>query len=104
MFCRTIGEEQPKFSTNIEYKNTLNPYVEGLPKDINDKLTKRYEELFKLFLKHRDKIDRVTFWGASDDLSWKNNFPMRGRTNYPLLFDRQRKPKDAYFAVTGLKK
>ncbi len=93
-----------EISTNIEYRNTLNPYVDGLPKDINDKLTCRYEELFRLFLKHRDKIDRVTFWGTSDDLSWKNNFPMRGRTNYPLLFDRQRKPKDAYYAVTGLKK
>ena len=93
-----------EISTNIEYKNTLNPYVDGLPKDVNDKLTKRYEDLFKLFLKHRDKIDRITFWGTSDDLSWKNNFPMRGRTNYPLLFDRQRKPKNAYFAVTGLKK
>ena len=93
-----------EISTNIEYKNTLNPYADGLPKDVNDKLTKRYEELFKLFLKHRDKIDRITFWGTSDDLSWKNNFPMRGRTNYPLLFDRQRKPKNAYFAVTGLKK
>jgi endo-1,4-beta-xylanase len=55
-------------------------------------------------LKHRDKIDRVTFWGASDDVSWKNNFPMRGRTNYPLLFDRQHKPKNAYFAVAALKK
>ncbi len=93
-----------EISTNIEYKKTLNPYVDGLPKEINDKLTKRYEELFKLFLKHRDKIDRITFWGASDDHSWKNNFPMRGRTNYPLLFDRQHKPKDAYFAVAGLKK
>jgi endo-1,4-beta-xylanase len=92
-----------EISTNIEYKNSLNPYVDGLPKEINDKLTKRYEEIFKLFLKHRDKIDRVTFWGVSDDNSWKNNFPMRGRTNYPLLFDRQHKPKDAYFAVTGLK-
>jgi endo-1,4-beta-xylanase len=93
-----------EISTNVEYKKSLNPYTEGLPKEINDKLTKRYEELFKLFLKHRDKIDRITFWGASDDLSWKNGFPMRGRTNYPLLFDRQRKAKDAYFAVTGLKK
>jgi len=93
-----------EISTNIEYKKTLNPYVDGLPKEINDKLTKRYEDIFKLFLKHRDKIDRITFWGVSDDHSWKNNFPMRGRTNYPLLFDRQHKPKDAYFAVTGLKK
>lgn len=90
-------------STNIEYAKSLNPYTEGLPKDIEDKFTKRYEEIFKLFLKHRDKIDRVTFWGTTDDFSWKNNFPVRGRTNYPLLFDRQHKPKNAYFAVTGLK-
>lgn len=92
-----------EISTNVEYRESLNPYVDGLPKDVNDKLTKRYEEMFKLFLKHRDNIDRITFWGVSDDTSWKNNFPMRGRTNYPMLWDRQRKPKDAYFAVTGLK-
>ncbi len=91
-------------STNIEYAESLNPYTDGLPKDIQDKFTRRYEELFKLFLKHRDKIDRVTFWGTTDDKSWKNNFPMRGRTNYPLLFNREHKPKDAYFAVTNLKK
>lgn len=91
-------------STNIEYAKSLNPYVDGLPKDIEDKFTKRYEEIFKLFLKHKDKIDRATFWGTSDDQSWKNNFPMRGRTNYPLLFDRKHERKDAYYAVTGLKK
>ena len=90
-------------STNIEYAESLNPYTNGLPKEIQDKFTRRYEELFKLFLKHRDKIDRVTFWGTTDDKSWKNNFPMRGRTNYPLLFDREHKPKNAYFAVVGLK-
>ena len=93
-----------EISTNAAYRETLNPYKDGLPKQIEDKLTKRYEEIFKILLKHRDVVDRVTFWGASDDVSWKNNFPMRGRTNYPLLFDRQRNPKDAYFAVAGLKK
>ena len=93
-----------EISTNKEYSESLNPYKDGLPKEINDKLTKRYEELFKLFLKYKDSMERVTFWGISDDLSWKNNFPMRGRTNYPMLFDRQHKPKDAYWAVVGLKK
>lgn len=91
-------------SANATYRETLNPYKEGLPKEVEDKFTKYYEDLFKLFLKHRDKIERVTFWGTSDDESWKNNFPMRGRTNYPLLFDRQHKPKDAYFAIVNLKK
>lgn len=91
-------------STNVAYRETLNPYTEGLPKEVQDKFTKQYENIFKLFLKHKDKIDRVTFWGTSDDNSWKNNFPMRGRTNYPMLFDREHKRKDAYYAVTGLKK
>ena len=93
-----------EISTNAAYKESLNPYKDGLPKEIDDKLTKRYEDIFRILLKHRDKVDRVTFWGTSDDQSWKNNFPMRGRTNYPLLFDRQHKPKNAYFAVAGLKK
>lgn len=90
-------------SANVEYRKSLNPYTDGLPKEIEDKFTRRYEEIFKLLLKHRDKVDRVTFWGTSDDYSWKNNFPVRGRTNYPLLFDRDHKRKDAWYAVTGLK-
>jgi endo-1,4-beta-xylanase len=92
-----------EISGRAEYSDELNPYTDGLPSEIDDKLTKRYEDLFQLFLKHRDKIDRVTFWGTTDDESWKNNFPVRGRTNYPLLFDRERKPKNAYHAVAGLK-
>ncbi len=98
------GARTAEVSASVEYQKKLNPYVEGLPKEIDDKLTRRYEDLFRLFLKHRDKIERVTFWGTSDDESWKNNFPVRGRTNYPLLFDRSHKPKQAYYAVTALKR
>lgn len=50
-------------------------------------------DLFALFLKHSDNISRVTLWGVSDGSSWKNNFPVRGRTDYPLLFDREYQPK-----------
>lgn len=85
------------------YQKELNPYTDGLPKEVDDKLTKRYEDLFKMLLKHHDIVGRVTFWGVSDDLSWKNNFPVRGRTNYPLLFDRQRQPKNCYKAIAALK-
>lgn len=92
-----------EISTNAEYQESLNPYKEGLPKEIDDKLSRRYEELFKLFLKYKDDIERVTFWGVSDDLSWKNDFPVRGRTNYPLLFDREHKPKNCYHALAALK-
>jgi endo-1,4-beta-xylanase len=76
-----------------------NPYTAGLPDDMQKALAKRYAEIFKVFLKHKDLITRVTFWGVTDRLSWLNDFPARGRTNYPLLFDREGKPKPAFDAV-----
>jgi endo-1,4-beta-xylanase len=81
----------------------LNPYVNGLPDSVQRQLAMDYENLFRLFLKHKDKIDRVTFWGVNDGQSWLNGWPVRGRTNYPLLFDRQFKPKLAYYKVIELK-
>lgn len=93
-----------EISTRFEYKPERDPYIKGLPKDVEEKLAKAYESLFKILIKHRDKVDRVTFWGVSDDASWLNDFPIKGRTNYPLLFDRQQQPKPAYFRLLDLKR
>jgi len=76
-----------------------NPYTAGLPEEMQQKLAARYADLFKVFVKYRGAITRVTFWGVTDGDSWLNNFPTRGRTNYPLLFDRQGYPKPAFDAV-----
>jgi len=91
-------------STRFDYTPERDPYIQGLPKNIEEKLAKRYEDIFKLYLKHRDKIDRVTLWGTADNETWLNDFPIKGRTNYPLLFDRGFKPKPAYFRLLDLKK
>lgn len=80
-------------SSNFEYQKKMNPYTEGLPDSVNAVFEKRYLDFFRLFLKHKNVISRVTFWGVNDALSWKNNFPVRGRTDYPLLFDRKNQPK-----------
>ena len=77
----------------------MNPYVNGFPDSEQQKLAQRYSDLFTLFARHSGEIERVTFWGLDDGQSWLNNFPVPGRTNYPLLFDRQDKPKPAFFAV-----
>ena len=76
-----------------KYKKELNPYINGLPEEVSIQLGNRYIDLFKLYLKYADKISRVTLWGVSDKDSWLNNFPIQGRTNYPLLFDRNYDPK-----------
>jgi endo-1,4-beta-xylanase len=85
-----------------KYADKLNPYVDGLPKEVEQQQIDRYKRFFELLLKHRDKIERVTFWGMHDGESWKNNFPVRGRTNYPLLFDRNLNKKPVYDAVAAL--
>jgi endo-1,4-beta-xylanase len=85
-------------------KAALNPYADGLPNDIQEKLAKRYAELFAVFLKHKDVVNRVTFWGVSNGDSWLNNWPIRGRKSYPLLFDRERKPTTAFDAVIAVPK
>jgi endo-1,4-beta-xylanase len=80
-------------STKFEYDKKLNPYMNGLPDSVATALHNRYADFFRLFLKHRDKISRVTVWGVSDAQSWRNNWPIKGRTDYSLLFDRDLKPK-----------
>jgi endo-1,4-beta-xylanase len=86
-------------STNFEYQKKLNPYANGLPDSVNTIFENRYLEFFKLFLKYKDVISRVTLWGVSDAQSWKNNWPIRGRTDYPLLFDRKFQAKPVVYKI-----
>jgi endo-1,4-beta-xylanase len=86
-------------SLNIQQNEKLNPYAKGLPDAVQQALAKRYGDLFAVYWKHRDLINRVTFWGVTDADSWLNNWPVRGRSSYPLLFDHDGKPKPAFEAV-----
>ena len=83
---------KPQFQLE-EFETYLDPYKNGLPSDVEAQLNARYKALFELFYAKRDKIDRVTFWGLHDGMSWKNDYPIPNRTNYPLLWDRNLNPK-----------
>ncbi len=101
-----IGQNMtdPQFKLE-EFRTFFDPYYDGLPENISRHLAARYAELFEIFYDRKNKIDRVTFWGLHDGMSWKNDYPIPGRTNYPLLYDRNRKPKlarDAVLKVPGL--
>lgn len=89
---------EPQFQLE-EFKEYLDPWRRSLPDSVQQALTARYAELFGIFYRKRDKIDRVTLWGVHDGMSWKNDYPVPNRTNYPLLFDRTRRPKPALDAV-----
>ena len=58
----------------------------------------RYRQIFECFRKeaHRGILQDVVLWGVTDRFSWKNNFPVHGRTDAPLLFDTEGKEKPAF--------
>jgi Beta-1,4-xylanase len=87
---RDVGAD---IATNFDYQKELNPYTESVPDSASLAWNNRMDDFFQLFLKHSETVSRVTMWGISDGDSWKNNFPVRGRTDYPLLFDRQYQAK-----------
>lgn len=78
---------------NFEYQQRFNPYTEALPDSVYRRFEQRCLDLFDIYRRHRHQLSRITLWGISDRESWLNDFPVHGRTNYPLLFNRQYKEK-----------
>lgn len=84
------------------FRQEMDPYTNGLPDAIVVEWENRMMEYFNLFIQNSDKITRVTLWGVTDGDSWKNDFPMRGRTDYPLLFDRDYNAKGIVQKITNI--
>jgi len=80
------------------YPNTSDPQVDYTT-SIESSLAAAYSRFFNLFRSNRDYISSVTFWGITDAHSWLNNWPIPGRTNYPLLFNSDHEPKKVYFWI-----
>lgn len=89
-------------SDTVAYEKKMNPYTNGLPQEVEEAWENRFISFFRLFLKHQDKVSRVTLWGVSDGGSWKNDYPVKGRTDYPLLFDRKYQAKPVVRKITQL--
>lgn len=99
MFTEVDVDPLPRRDAGADLSATeregLDPYQDGLPDDVQRRLTERYDALFRLMLGH-PQVTRITLWGTTDGHSWLNSWPVRGRTNHPLLFDRDYKPKPAF--------
>ena len=90
----------------LDFSVFSNAKGEGDDKKIsNDKLDERltdlaanYRAFFDMFETkyNQGKLDMVLIWGIADGHSWLNNHPVSGRTDYPLLFDRDYEPKEAF--------
>jgi endo-1,4-beta-xylanase len=80
---------------------------ERKPEDANDAFTpdqeqkqiNMYKTCFEIFRKYKNVLSGVTFWNISDRHSWLDNFPVPGRKDYPLLFDKDLKPKKVFWEI-----
>lgn len=72
------------------------------PEDRMKLQTELYGKIFDILREHKDSVGSVTFWGLTDNASWLNGFPVR-RRNYPLMFDANQNPKEAYKKITEFK-
>ena len=80
-------------SQSFELQEKYNPYRNGLTPEGEKIFEERYLAFFNIYKKHKKDISRITLWGVTDGDSWLNDWPVKGRTNYPLLFDRNHQPK-----------
>ena len=80
-----------------DYDTTFTPEKELKQQEV-------YKMCFEVFRKYRDHISGITFWNISDRRSWLDNFPVRGRKDYPLLFDKDLKKKKAFWDVVNFDK
>jgi len=98
---KTQGNRTAEITLNGQPTAGKDAYANGLPEMKQMELSRRYGGLFRVYVKHRSDISRVTFWNVTDGDSWLNG---PGRTNYPLLFDRDGAPKAAFWAVLSAAK
>ena len=100
---RTARADSADVSATAKATANSNPYVDGLPEEMQQALAKRYAELFQVFVQHHASMERVTLWGVTDGNTWLNNFPTRGRTNYPYSLIAKASRSPPFLSCAGRK-
>jgi GH35 family endo-1,4-beta-xylanase len=70
------------------------PVTPATPEDLKAQAD-AYAKLFRIFVKHKDHIERVTFWGLSDRRTWRFG-------QHPLIFDGNNQRKPCYGSITDV--
>lgn len=86
----------------FEFQQKYNPYSKGLPAKVQQQVDDRWMAFFEIYRRHASQISRVTLWGLTDKDSWLNDWPIKGRTNYGLLFDRNGQAKPVINKIIDL--
>jgi len=87
----------PYYHNQDSLPQAIKPYTESLA----DSLAAKYGEVFEVFREKKDKLTGVTFWGVADNKTWLSSYFVKGRTDYPLLFNHEFEPKKSFYQVVN---
>jgi len=96
--------EGANISANFEYTKELDPYTDGLPAEVQEQADAFWVDFYKMLMRNKENVLRVNYWCFSDANSWRNDWPVKGRTEYATLFDRQGQPKPTIQKLIDLAK
>lgn len=96
------GFSGANISDRFAYRPEMDPYKNGLTKEKEKEIEQFWISFYKLLIRYHENIQRVNFWCLNDAISWRNDFPIKGRTDYATLFDRQNQPKPFIRALIDL--
>jgi endo-1,4-beta-xylanase len=83
-----------------KFDRARKPGEEGVfTPELEQKQIEKYKMVFNVFRDYKNVISGITFWNLSDKHTWLDHYPVKGRKNYPLLFDQNMKPKKAFWEV-----
>ena len=88
-----FGFSGANISDKFAYRPEMDPYKNGLTREQEARMEQFWIDFYKMLIPHHKDILRVNFWCLNDANSWRNDFPIKGRTDYATLFDRQNKRK-----------
>ena len=95
MLPNPYGFSGANVSDRFKYSEQMDPYKNGLPADKQEQFDQFWIDFFKMLMANKEHVLRVNFWCLNDANSWRNSFPIKGRSDYATLFDRQNQPKPA---------
>jgi len=93
MLPNPYGFSGANVSDRFKYSEMMDPYRNGLPADKQEQFDQFWIDFFKMLMANKEHVLRVNFWCLNDANSWRNDFPIKGRSDYATLFDRQSQPK-----------
>jgi len=89
-------------SDRFAYRPAVDPYKNGVPADKQAEIDQFWIDFYKMLITHKDDITRLTFWCVNDRNSWKNDFPIKGRSDYATLVDRNNNMKPVVKEIINL--